>query len=90
LGCVYRIHFADGSGGKMKVMKDTEIHRRTKKEALQAIKDLIERDFIITYPLTEIKSTSIGRGEYNYHKSKFYMGPGNVSSCWYARMRKVQ
>jgi hypothetical protein len=70
-------------------MRDTEIHRKSKKEAEIAINDLLDRGFVISYPLTEIKSNSIGRGGYNYHKSKFVMGSGSVSSCWYARMKKV-
>jgi hypothetical protein len=70
-------------------MRDTEIHRRTEKEAVQAINDLLDRGYIISYPLTEIKSNSIGRGQYNYHKSKFNMGPGTASSHWFCRMKKV-
>jgi hypothetical protein len=70
-------------------MRDTEIHRRTEKEALQAINDLLDRGFIISYPLTEIKTDSVSRGKYNYRKSQYGSVQANVSSHWYARMKKV-
>jgi hypothetical protein len=70
-------------------MRPTEIHRRTEDEAERAISDLIERGYIIDYPLTEIKTDYIGRGRYNYRKSHFESVQACVSSHWYCRMRKV-
>jgi hypothetical protein len=71
-------------------MKDIPIHRRTKKEAEQAISDLEARGFIVTFPLTEIKSFSETRGKYDYQRGKYSFNEAGVSTYWAAKLRRVE
>lgn len=69
-------------------MFETTITRRKETEALQAIKDLTERGFYIYKDLTEKKSTTLSRGDYNYRAQKYRSIGAGISSVWICVMRK--
>ena len=50
-------------------MKPVTITRRKKYEAIQAIKDLEARGYVVVYPLTERRSSMEQRGTYNHTKA---------------------
>jgi hypothetical protein len=71
------------------MFNEIKIHRRTEREAIQAITDNEKRGYILSYPLTEIKSNSTSTGAYNYRKGRYTSIEASVSSVWYARMKRV-
>jgi hypothetical protein len=68
-------------------MKDTVIHRQRKHEAETAIKDLLNRGFEIVFPLTEITRDGKQFSTDAYGRKIFQNN--TFTSCWVARLRKV-
>jgi hypothetical protein len=71
------------------MFNEIKIHRRTEREARQAITDHQQRGWVLSYPLTEIKSNNTSRGDYNYRKGRYTSIQASVSSIWYARMKRA-
>ena len=70
-----------------KFLRDIPITRRTEKEALQAIKDLEARGFVVVFPLTEVSRDGKTFSRDSYGRRIFQSN--NFTSCWKAVMRKV-
>lgn len=68
-------------------MKPTIIHRQTRKEAEQAIKDLLERGFIIIKDLEEVTRDGKTFSRDGYGRRIFQSN--HFTSCWTAVLRKV-
>jgi hypothetical protein len=68
-------------------MRDTIIHRQKKKEALQAIDDLLKRGFIIIKDLEEVTRDGKTFSRDSYGR-RIFQG-NNFTSCWTAVLRKV-
>jgi hypothetical protein len=71
-------------------MLETTITRKHKHEAERAIKDLEERGFIITYPLTEKSANMTTRGSYNYRRSRYESIGASVANAWICKMRRSE
>lgn len=72
----------------MKYCRPVVIHRRTKKEAEQAIKDLEKRGFVVTHPLT---MQSDGKRIFDIDsKNKHVYSHTTFNTFWVARMEKIE
>ncbi|MEH7249210.1 hypothetical protein V7114_20835 [Neobacillus niacini] len=69
-------------------MRPIIIRRQYEHEARQAIADLLERGFEITYPLTEIKRDGKRFTTDSFNRKIFVENIG--SSCWIAKLRKIE
>jgi hypothetical protein len=69
-------------------MRDTIIHRQKKHEAETAINDLVARGFEVIFPLTEITRDGKQFSSDSYGRKIFQHN--TFTSCWVARLRKVQ
>jgi len=68
-------------------MLPVTIRRQRKHEAEQAIKDLKKRGFELIYPLTEHSKDGKIFDRDSYNRKIFV--ENTYSSCWIAKMRKV-
>jgi hypothetical protein len=64
------------------------IRRQRKHEAEQAIADLLKRGFEVVYPLTEIKRDGKQFSRDSFNRKIFVQNIG--SSCWVAKLRKIE
>lgn len=72
----------------MKYYRPVIIHRRTKKEAEQAISDLLKRGYVVTHPLTEQRS---GGKIFNRDKdNKHVYSHTTFGTHWVAKLEKVE
>jgi hypothetical protein len=69
-------------------MRDTIIHRQRKHEAEIAINDLLNRGFELVYPLTEITRDGKQFSTDSYGRKIFQHN--TFTSCWVAKLRRVQ
>jgi hypothetical protein len=66
----------------------TTIKRYTETEILQAIDDLVEREFTLIYGPSEIKVDTTRRGNYNYRRSRYESMDKGTTSFWLAKLEK--
>ncbi|MCV9884719.1 hypothetical protein [Metabacillus halosaccharovorans] len=69
-------------------MKPVIIKRRKKHEAEQAIRDLEARGYEIEFPLTEFSSDGKLFDRDSYNRRIFVENV--LSTCWIAKLRKVE
>ncbi len=69
-------------------MRDVIIRRQRRREAEQAVKDLIDRGYIEIFPLTEFRRDGKIFDRDAFNRQVFR--ENTFSSCWIAKMRKSE
>jgi hypothetical protein len=67
---------------------DTIIRRSKRKEAEQAVKDLLARGFEIVQDITYVRGFTYAKGTFDYRKSRNGSSSINDVGCFMAKMRK--
>lgn len=70
-------------------MRPVTIHRRTRREAEQAVDDLLKRGFELISPIMNMEEW--GKDfERDMDGRRKFAGNRKVKSCWVAKLRKVE